>query len=123
MGVNRHRILLVDDDPLLRRIRAEILAHHGYSVCQAENLDDAIARCEPGAYDLVLLNGQEDESAAIETCEELKRLNPDQVVIVLALPTAYVPADSCPDDVVSEGPRELLVRVEAALGAEAGSPS
>lgn len=111
-----HRLLLVGRDALLRKLRAEVLKRCGYSVFPATDHEDAITRCKPGAYDAVLVSGEEDEHEALEFCEEVRRTNPEQVVIVIARPNVYIPGDSCPDDVVENGrPTELIESVKAAL--------
>jgi CheY-like chemotaxis protein len=110
------RILLVDADSTLRMIRHEILLREGYGVYPAFSPADALSRCKPGAYELVLFSSN-NEAEALEFCSEVRKLNPDQLVIVLSRPNAYIPPGSCPDEVVSDGPRELLARVDAALSA------
>ena len=110
------RLLIVGRDPLLRKLRAEVLKTRGYSVFPATDYADALSRCKPGAYDAVLVNGEENEQEALDFCEEVRGLNPDQIVIVVARPHVYIPGDSCPDDVVENGhPNELLASLEAAL--------
>src|SRR3954468_17275359 len=58
---NPHRLLLVGRDALLRKLRAEVLKRCGYWVFPATDHADAITRCKPGAYDAVLVSGEEDE--------------------------------------------------------------
>ena len=111
------RILLVDDDVFHRKLRSEILTRSGYDVYPATDYEDALFRCKPGTYDLVLVSGQRDEKAALEFCQKVRSLNPEQIVIVLAKPFAYIPDEACPDDVVTDGPRELLATVKQALSA------
>lgn len=110
------RILVVGRDPLLRRLRAEVLKTRGYAVYPASNYDDALTRCKPGSYDAVLVSGEEDKDAALEFCEKVRQFNPQQVVLVIVRPHVYLPADACPDDVVENGrPVELIKTLESAL--------
>jgi len=48
------RILVIDDEPAVRTVLAEILSRHGYTVVQAQNGPEGLARCEAGGVDLVL---------------------------------------------------------------------
>src|SRR3954469_15070453 len=110
------RLLIVGRDPLLRKLRAEVLKTRGYSVFPATDHADALSRCKPGAYDAVLVSGEEDEPEALDFCEEVRRFNPNQICIVIARPNVYIPGDACPDDVVENGhPSELIASVQAAL--------
>lgn len=115
-ATNGLRLLIVGRDPLLRKLRAEILKLRGYAVFPATDYADALSRCKPGAYDAVLVSGEESEQEALDFCEEVRGLNPNQIVIVIARPHVYIPGDSCPDDVIENGhPSELLASLEAAL--------
>jgi GAF domain-containing protein len=48
------RILVIDDEPAVRTMLADILSEHGYTVVQAQNGPEGLARCEAGGVDLVL---------------------------------------------------------------------
>jgi hypothetical protein len=112
------RLLLVGRDSLLRKLRAEVLKSRGYTVFPATDPDDALTRCKPGAYDAVLVSGEEDEQEALDFCEQVRHLNPNQVVIIIVRPNVYIPGDSCPDEVAENGsPSELLRTVQSALAA------
>jgi PleD family two-component response regulator len=109
------RILLVDGNNFQRKLRAEILTREGYRVYPATHPEEAISRCRPGAFDLLLINGKEDENAALQFCNEVRRQNPKQLIIMLTQPFAFVPPDACANDVVRDGPRELVEQVGATL--------
>jgi DNA-binding response OmpR family regulator len=111
------RVLLVDPDSTLRRLRAEVLRRAGYRVLPATNYEDALTRCTAGAYDLIAVSTNGDTSAGLEFCEEVRQRDPQQLVIMVSRPNEYVPRDACPDHVVSEGPEELVEQVSAALAA------
>lgn len=111
-----YRLLLVGRDPLLRKIRADVLKRCGYAVFPATDYEDALSRCKPNSYDAVLVSGEDNEQEALDFCEEVRTLNPNQIVIVIARPHVYIPGDSCPDDVVENmHPTELIESVKAAL--------
>lgn len=45
---------MINDEPAVRTVLAEILSGHGYTVVQAQNGPEGLARCEAGGVDLVL---------------------------------------------------------------------
>jgi hypothetical protein len=70
----------------------------------------------PGAYDAVLVSGEEGEQEALDFCADVRSLNPHQIIIVIARPHVYIPGDSCPDDGVMNGhTSDLLAGLEDAL--------
>jgi len=50
------RILVVDDEPVIREFVARVLADEGYKVDVAANGRDALKRIEGGRYSLILLD-------------------------------------------------------------------
>ena len=51
----KHRVLLVEDETLVRELVAEVLSDAGYQVAEAGTGDEAAALIEaPGGFDLVL---------------------------------------------------------------------
>jgi PAS domain S-box-containing protein len=52
------RLLLVDDNRLNRRVSAEMLARHGYTVDQAQNGEEAVALAGAGDYAMILMDLQ-----------------------------------------------------------------
>jgi pilus assembly protein CpaE len=51
-----HRILLVDDDEMLRKMTSKVLAHHGFMVDVAESGQAALQKLETSRPDLILLD-------------------------------------------------------------------
>ena len=82
----------------------------------ARDVEEAMSRIKPGAYQAVLIAG--DEEQALRFCEQVRLVHPDQVVIVIAEPHAYIPPakERCPDEVLRGGkPAQVLETVNAAL--------
>lgn len=50
------RILLVDDDPLLREVIGEYLSSNGFDVELAEHAEQALAMFSPGKYQAALID-------------------------------------------------------------------
>jgi CheY-like chemotaxis protein len=76
-------VLLVEDEPAVRRVLRRVLARHGYEVLEAAGGEEALAIVagRPGGVDLVLtdvvmphLNGRAFAERLTETCPELRVL-------------------------------------------------
>ena len=78
------RILLVDDDEVIRSTTSEMLGHLGYEVLTAEDGVAAVEtfRQESCAFDLVLLDLMMPRMDGIETLRRILSLKPEQSVLV-----------------------------------------
>jgi CheY-like chemotaxis protein len=57
-GAFRRRVLVVDDDPLIREVMTTVLTYSGYSVETAENGQQALERVGADATSVVLMDLQ-----------------------------------------------------------------
>jgi DNA-binding response OmpR family regulator len=120
-------ILLVDDDPEIRRLVADLLRREGFETVLAESasqLDDVLSRVRPDLLILDLMLPGED---GLSIC---RRLRADSTLPILMLTAKsdeidrVVGLEMGADDYLVKpfGPRELLARVRALLRrAQAGS--
>lgn len=79
------RILIVDDEELIRAVLSRILESLGYNVVLAQDGPSGIARYQEGLekIDLVLLDLSMPQMSGIEVLEQIRLLNPDVRVIIL----------------------------------------
>jgi len=84
MSVSQSRILIVDDDPDIRKV-LRLLLKDSYFVAEAEDGAAAIAyiRQNPDT-DLILLDVMMPGLSGIETCEELRKLSNAPVLFLTA---------------------------------------
>jgi two-component system KDP operon response regulator KdpE len=114
------RILVVDDEPQLRRAVTRSLQGYGYDTREAESGADALAEFEAYKPDVVLLDLMLPDVTGVEVCRELRR-NSQIPIIVLSVvgeEQAKVEAlDEGADDYVTKpfGMEEVLARVRVAL--------
>jgi CheY-like chemotaxis protein len=81
------RVLIVDDDPELRRAIREVFLMRGFAVNTAENGAAAIKLARREHYDVVVSDLRMPEMDGIEVTLELKRLrHPPRVVLITAYP-------------------------------------
>lgn len=78
------RILIVDDDELLRDLCAHLLGEAGYEVEKAEHGGQAIARLEQRPFDVVVSDLLMPVREGIETILEIRRRWPEVRVIAMS---------------------------------------
>ena len=84
-GAGKRRILLVDDDPDVRRSIGATLAAAGYEVITAEDGDEAVRRWRDlDGGDLVLLDLFMPEKDGLETIVELRSHTPGVPIIAMS---------------------------------------
>jgi DNA-binding response OmpR family regulator len=82
-GKGRGRLLLVEDETLLRRLIAEYLSGEGFEVVEAEDgLQGASLYIGHRPFDLVLLDLNLPYLSGVEVCRRIKAVQPDQPVLI-----------------------------------------
>lgn len=114
------RILVVDDDPQIRRAMRATLTARGYEVADARTGEEALDALRSGTYDLVLLDMNMPGMGGMETCR-LIRSGSETAIIMLTVSNSEkdkVDAlDAGADDYVTKpfSTPELLARIRATL--------
>ncbi|WP_224368505.1 response regulator [Hyalangium versicolor] len=98
------RILVVDDEFDVREGLAKLLAMEGYDVATAENGTRALERARAAEFDLVLTDLRMPGMSGVETLVELKKLQPDVMVIVVTGFASDATAANC----VREGAYDVV---------------
>ena len=118
--VTEGRILVVDDEPQIRRVLHSALESAGYDVADAPSGSAALDALRAGVYDLVLLDINMPEMNGLETCRAI-RSGSDIAVIMLTVRDSekdkIEALDAGADDYVTKpfSTQELLARIRAAL--------
>jgi two-component system response regulator RegX3 len=113
------RILVVEDEPLLRDGLLDLLRGAGHEVEAAGDGERAVLRGTEGAFDLVLLDLMLPLLDGIEVCRRVRRARPGIPVLMLTARGSeddkVTGLEAGADDYVTKpfGARELLARVEA----------
>jgi two-component system KDP operon response regulator KdpE len=114
------RILVVDDDPQIRRVMRVTLTGQGYEVDDAKSGDAAVEKLRDAKFDLVLLDMNMPGSSGLETCGEI-RSHSEIAIIMLTVRDSeddkVAALDAGADDYVTKpyNAPELLARIRAAL--------
>ncbi len=88
------KILVVDDEPLFRKMLRRFLVGEGFSVIEARDGDEAILAYKNQRADVVLLDVRMPGKDGLETLRELKANDPEVRVMML---TAV-----CDEDVIDQ---------------------
>jgi two-component system KDP operon response regulator KdpE len=114
------KILVVDDDPQIRRAMRATLTSRGYEVADARTGEEALDELRAGSYDLVLLDMNMPGLGGLETCR-LIRAGSETAIIMLTVSNSEknkVDAlDAGADDYITKpfSMPELLARIRATL--------
>lgn len=115
------RILVVDDEPQIRRTLRATLVPQGYTVADAADGEQALGMLGEHKPDLVLLDLNMPGMSGLETCRAIRAATSDTAIIVLTVrdkeKDKVEVLDAGADDFVTKpfGTPELLARIRAAL--------
>jgi two-component system, OmpR family, KDP operon response regulator KdpE len=121
------RILVVDDDPQIRRVMRTTLTGEGYEVEDARSGEEALEKLRAGRYELMLLDINMPGMGGIETGRQV-RANSDMAIIMLTVRNTeqdkVQALDAGADDFITKpfSTPELLARIRAALRRMPSSP-
>ena len=113
-------ILIVDDDPSIRKLVRVNLVKRGYMVCEAQDSHDAMTQFQETPVDLVLLDLLLPGLSGVDVCTWIRARSNVPIIVLSArqeedLKVAALDAGA--DDYVTKpfGSEELLARVRAFL--------
>lgn len=118
--MNGANILVVDDEPQIRRVMRSTLSTHGYVITEAKSGEEALESLGANRPDLVLLDMNMPGIGGIEACRAIRSAS-DIPIIMLTVRNAerdkVAALDAGADDYVVKpfGFEELLARIRAAL--------
>jgi two-component system KDP operon response regulator KdpE len=114
------RIMVVDDDPQIRRVLRTALVAQGYEIVVARNGEEALEKLRDEKLDLVILDMNMPGMNGLETCRMIRSTS-DIAIIMLTVRDSEVDKvealDAGADDYVTKpfGSPELLARIRAAF--------
>ena len=113
-------ILVIDDEPQIRRVMRSTLSSHGYVISEAMTGEEGVDAVRKNKPDLVLLDMNMPGIGGLEACREIRE-STDAPIIMLTVRNAerdkVAALDAGADDYVVKpfGIEELLARIRSAL--------
>lgn len=112
------KILVVDDEKLIRDVIREYLVNEGYEVIEAENGIEAIEKCNKNIIDLMILDIMMPKMDGYTAYKEIKKDQKIPTIILSARSEEYdklLGFDLGVDDFLAKpfSPKELVARVKA----------
>ncbi len=78
-----HRILVIDDEPVIRELLSDMLSRRGYVVDTAEDGACGLEKAESTQYSVVFTDIRMPGMNGVEVYKRLKALSPESRVIVM----------------------------------------
>src|ERR1700689_5003496 len=114
------KILIVDDEPQIRRVLRTTLTSQGYTVAEARTGDEALEQIRVERPDLILLDVNMPGISGLETCREIRASSDIPIIMLTVRGTEkdkVQALDAGADDYVTKpfGSEELMARIRAGL--------
>ena len=114
------KILVVDDEELIRNVIKEYLTIEEYTVEEAENGLEAIEKAKANDYDLIIMDIMMPKMDGYQACHEIKKIKNVPFIMLSARSEEYdklIGFDLGIDDYVTKpfSPKELVARIKAIL--------
>jgi len=118
--VSSGRILVVDDEPQIRRVLRATLSEQGYEVEDARTGEDALVAVRNSRFDVILLDMNMPGMDGLETCRAIRATSEVAIVMLTVHDSErdkVSALDAGADDYVTKpfSMPELLARIRAAL--------
>ena len=116
-GMSRS-VLIIEDDPRIRRMLQMTLQREGLQVTEAESGEDGLARLGERSFDVILLDLMLPGKDGFEVCREIRRSSNTPVIMVTARSDSHdvvAGLEAGADDYVSKPfvVKELSARIRA----------
>lgn len=114
------KILVVDDEDLIRNVIKEYLTMDDYTVDEAGNGEEAIEKAKNNDYNLIIMDIMMPKMDGYQACKEIKKIKDVPFIMLSARSEEYdklIGFDLGIDDYVTKpfSPKELVARVKAIL--------
>jgi CheY-like chemotaxis protein len=90
------RILIVDDEPLVRYTVRLLLNTDGYIIDEAKSGPEALAMFEPGKFDMIFTDYSMPEMKGDELAAAIKKQSPKQPVVMITAFLEKLQSSDCP---------------------------
>ena len=114
--LDKNRVLLVDGDPGMRKLRLASMTKVGISVCCASDAAQARQLLRESVYDLVLIDLPRDRIAALKLRDDMKQDRPQQSIRFFVGRPSYLALGPLPENLsAKKGPADPKKRLHALI--------
>ena len=115
-----YKILVVDDEDMIRRLIAKYAAFEGHSVVEAADGMQAVQMCREGEYDILIIDIMMPELDGFSACREIRKFSDIPIIMLSARGEEYDKINGFSlgiDDYVVKpfSPKELMLREDAVM--------
>jgi DNA-binding response OmpR family regulator len=119
--MDRHSVLLVDDDASFVKAAAVFLGSHGYQTIKTYSGREAVLEAQEQSIDLAIIDLHLPDLSGVRVAQEVRRVRPSAVVIMISSDDSDEARHRCMDAgawaflAKPLPPRELLSRIGESL--------
>ena len=115
-----YKILVADDEELIRRLVSKYAVFEGHNVTEAADGMEAVSLCRREDFDIVILDIMMPELDGFSACREIRRSSSVPIIMLSARGEEYdrINGFECgADDYVTKpfSPKELMLRIDAVM--------
>ncbi|MBE6541280.1 MAG: response regulator transcription factor [Ruminococcaceae bacterium] len=115
-----YKILVVDDEEMIRRLISKYAVYEGHSVTEAGDGMKAVELCRNGSYDIMIIDIMMPELDGFSACREIRKFSDIPIIMLSARGEEYDKINGFElgvDDYVVKpfSPKELMLRIEAVM--------
>ena len=120
-----YKILVVDDEEMIRKIVSKYASFEGHEVTEAPDGMRAIELCRQNGFDIVIIDIMMPELDGFSACREIRKFSDVPIIMLSARGEEYDKINGFElgiDDYVVKpfSPKELMLRVDAIMKRAAG---
>ena len=121
-----YRILMTDDEEMIRKLVRKYAEYEGFTVDEASNGMEAVEACRANTYDLIVMDIMMPELDGFSACREIRRFCRTPIIMLSARGEEYDKINGFElgiDDYVVKpfSPKELMLRIRAVIARSRGA--
>lgn len=120
-----YKILVVDDEEMIRRLIAKYAVFEGHNVTEAKDGMEAVKLCREEKFDIMIIDIMMPELDGFSACREIRKFSNIPIIMLSARGEEYDKINGFElgiDDYVVKpfSPKELMLRVDAVMKRTSG---
>jgi len=118
--VNMYKILIADDEEMIRRLISKYAVFEGHTVEEAADGMETVSKCRSGDFDILICDIMMPELDGFSACREIRKFSDIPIIMLSARGEEYDKLNGFSlgiDDYVVKpfSPKELMMRIDAVM--------